>query len=80
MSMLVQFIDYVHSQNPDKEIDNSSWETCAVGEFSRFVEYNHSGYHMANEFIEEANDLRNELGNGKFSTYGQLQTYLKENF
>ena len=72
------FIDFIEAQPPQKIIDNTSWSTCAVGEYYKEV----LGVEIADNIQylhwlrETDEDLLLHLNNNFFATYGDLQSYL----
>ena len=83
--MLDQFITWLKTQPPEGEIDQSSWEVCAVGEFLASQGYDLSGplcsYESGNPVYEIDQEAEARGVTATFlgaNTYGEILDDLKD--
>jgi hypothetical protein len=70
------FVEFVQGMPPTKNVDNTNWGTCAVGEYLRSI----GGHGSEPEGYRFSIDVLEPLGVAPLgsATYGRMQEYLTE--
>ena len=88
-----EFIDHIDSKDAEQRIDHSSFESCAIGEFSHYSDHCIEDVEECCHFIELSPPLSHPYGldtlykvlgkqakvelNNDLPTYGDLQDFIK---
>lgn len=78
-NLFQQFKDFVNAQPADKAINNDGWNSCAIGEFAKSIDFVTEGYltPFARKVCIDQDKLFYSLDHSWYATYGDLQQELK---
>lgn len=84
-SLFVGFLDFIHSQDPNRQINNMNWKASAVGDYCRHIDLFITPVDLSVRLFESDNsaepifapEFKQLLEDGAFETYGQLQDYVR---